>query len=135
MVDNEVTAKALLQKGGLKRRVTILPLNKIKGGGVDDARAAAASKVAQKAGGTATRAIELVGYDDGIDSVFCCTCVYELMLCFLVEVKSAMEYVFGNGIVCDCLDTARAVAYHPSVHKRVCGNVPLFQCIPFNTML
>jgi chromosome segregation ATPase len=35
------------------------------------------------------------------------------------EVKSAMEYVFGNGIVCDCLDTARAVAYHPSVNKKV----------------
>jgi structural maintenance of chromosome 2 len=66
VVDDEVTAKALLQKGGLKRRVTILPLNKIKGGVIDDARAAAAEKVAQKAGGTAKRAIELVGFDDGI---------------------------------------------------------------------
>jgi hypothetical protein len=47
---------------------------------------------------------------------------FELSLCFIhtmSEVKSAMEYVFGNGIVCDCLDTARAVAYHPSVNKKV----------------
>jgi structural maintenance of chromosome 2 len=65
---------------------------------IDKNRGAAASKIAQQAGGTASRAIELVGYDD--------------------EVKSAMEYVFGNGLICDCLDTARAVANHPNVMKK-----------------
>lgn len=99
VVDNEVTAKDLLQKGELKRRVTILPLNKIKGGGIDDVKAAAAGKIASQAGGTATRAIELVGYDS--------------------EVKAAMQYVFGNAIVCDTLETARAVALSSSVHKKV----------------
>ncbi len=29
VVDDELTAKALLQKGSLRRRVTIIPLNKI----------------------------------------------------------------------------------------------------------
>lgn len=106
-----MTAKALLEKGQLKRRVTILPLNKMKSGGIDDAKAATASKIAHKAGGTATRAIELVGFDD--------------------EVTSAMQYVFGNAIVCDNLDTARAVANNSAVHKKVCLSFHLFMCVYF----
>ena len=31
MVDNEVTAKELLEKGKLTKRVTIIPLNKVGG--------------------------------------------------------------------------------------------------------
>lgn len=31
VVDNEVTGKLLFEKGGLRRRVTIIPLNKIQG--------------------------------------------------------------------------------------------------------
>jgi len=44
------------------------------------------------------RAIELVGYDQ--------------------DVRAAMEYAFGDKIVCDSLDTARKVAHDPKVHKK-----------------
>ena len=99
VVDDTETAKALLQKGQLRRRVTIIPLNKIaRHGLIPDGKVAAAAAVAAKAGGTATRALELVGYDD--------------------EVAAAMEYAFGDKLVCDTLATARAVANHPSVNKK-----------------
>ena len=37
VVDTEVTGKKLLQKGELKRRYTIIPLNKISARAIDDA--------------------------------------------------------------------------------------------------
>jgi structural maintenance of chromosome 2 len=100
VVDDEITAKALLQKGALKRRVTIIPLNKVSRGGlIDDKKAAAAGKVAKDAtGGTAARAIEFVGFDE--------------------EVRAAMEYAFGDKFVCDSLQTARATANHKDVQKK-----------------
>ena len=100
VVDDEITAKALLQKGALKRRVTIIPLNKVSRGGlIDDKKAAAAGKVAKAAtGGTAARAIEFVGFDE--------------------EVRAAMEYAFGDKFVCDSLQTARATANHKDVQKK-----------------
>jgi structural maintenance of chromosome 2 len=33
-------------------------------------------------------------------------------------VRAAIEYSFGDKLVCDCLDTARAVANHPSVQRK-----------------
>ena len=100
VVDDEQTAKSLLQKGGLRRRVTIIPLNKISRGGlIDDKKAATASKIAKGAtGGTATRAIEFVG--------------------FQADVQAAMEYAFGDKFVCDSLATARATANHKDVQRK-----------------
>jgi len=51
VVDNEQTGKLLLQKGRLKRRVTIIPLNKIARGVVDPDRMRKAKEVATKEGG------------------------------------------------------------------------------------
>jgi structural maintenance of chromosome 2 len=99
VVDNEVTAKEVLQKGALKRRVTFVPLNKIsRNGMIGDDKVAAAASIAAKKGGTAVRALELVGFDE--------------------EVRAAMEYAFGDKLVCDTLDTARAVANNPAVNRK-----------------
>lgn len=98
IVDTETTGKLLLEKGQLKKRVTILPLNKINNRCTDPAKVANAKKIAQKAGGTAQLALELVGYD--------------------ADVSRAMEYVFGNTIICDTGDVAKAVAFDPSVKNR-----------------
>lgn len=47
VVDNEQTGKLLLQKGQLKRRVTIIPLNKISHNVIDSGRMKKARDVAK----------------------------------------------------------------------------------------
>jgi structural maintenance of chromosome 2 len=45
VVDSEQTGKLLLEKGGLQRRITIIPLNKIQASGVPARAQAAATKL------------------------------------------------------------------------------------------
>ena len=45
VVDSEQTGKLLLEKGGLQRRITIIPLNKIQASGVPGRAQAAATKL------------------------------------------------------------------------------------------
>ena len=92
VVDTEVTGKALLAKGQLQKRVTIIPLNKI------DARVATESHIArasQLSGGDAKLAVSLVTSDD--------------------EVQNVMAYVFGKAFVCKDAATARRVAFDKGV--------------------
>jgi structural maintenance of chromosome 2 len=89
IVDNENTGKLLLQKGDLKKRVTILPLNKISNRMTDPNKVKNAKTIAQSRGCTANLAIELIGYDE--------------------EVKRAMEHVFGSTIICDSSDVANEI--------------------------
>lgn len=98
VVDNEQTGKLLLQKGGLRKRVTILPLNKIAGRCVEPAKVKNAERLAAKMGGTAKLALELVGYDE--------------------ELRRAMEYVFGSAIICNSPEIAKAIAFDPSIRNR-----------------
>ncbi len=84
VVDDEKTGKALLERGQLRRRVTLIPLNKVRAGRLDDKRCARASSVAKKAGGTARIALEFVGHEQ--------------------HVKNAVEYAFGGALVCDSMD-------------------------------
>lgn len=77
VVDTEATAKALLARGQLRQRVTIIPLNKVSGREVPPPAAAAARRLA---GDKAQPALELVGYDG--------------------ELSAAMKYVFGGAFVC-----------------------------------
>ncbi|KAM3340612.1 structural maintenance of chromosomes protein 2-1 isoform X1 [Capsicum galapagoense] len=93
VVDTEDTGKQLLQKGGLRKRVTIIPLNKIQTRPVPPRHQNAAAKLVGK--GNAEVAISLVGYDE--------------------ELKSAMEYVFGSTFVCKTIDAAREVAFSREV--------------------
>ena len=77
VVQNEVVGSMLLQKGRLRRRVTIIPLSKIQ-----PTRAAEEKVQAAKAltPGRAELALRLIGHDE--------------------EVESAMAYVFGNVMIC-----------------------------------
>ncbi|GJT65087.1 structural maintenance of chromosomes protein 2-1 [Tanacetum coccineum] len=93
VVDSENTGKQLLQKGDLRRRVTIIPLNKIQSKPVPPRVQNAAVKLASK--GNAEVALSLVGYDD--------------------ELQTAMEYVFGSTFVCKTSDAAREVAFDHNV--------------------
>jgi chromosome segregation ATPase len=78
--------KQLLQHGNLRRRVTIIPLNKIQYYTVSSrVRQAAVSLVGKE---NAEIALSLVGYEE--------------------ELKNAMEYVFGSTFVCKTISLGRA---------------------------
>ena len=81
IVDENITAKALLKNGKLERRVTIIPLDVIKSRQLSPSTCEQAGSIADSLNATAMPAIELVGFDE--------------------EVRQAMEYVFGASIVVD----------------------------------
>jgi len=95
VVDSEVTGTQLLQGGKLRKRVTIIPLNKIAAFKAQAQCIATAQKIAP---GKVDLALSLVGYDD--------------------EVSAAMEYVFGNTLICADADTAKRVTFDPNVRMR-----------------
>lgn len=96
VVDTEVTGKKLLEKGELKRRYTIIPLNKIS------ARCIAPEtlRVAQN----------LVGPDN----VHVALSLVE----YKPELQKAMEFVFGTTFVCDNMDNAKKVAFDKRIMTR-----------------
>lgn len=89
VVDEAITGKALLNKGKLERRVTIIPLDKIRGRRVAASTCDRASDIASSMDSTASAAIELVGFDE--------------------EVRTAMEYVFGSTLVVDGMKAANQI--------------------------
>ncbi|KAL6896399.1 RecF/RecN/SMC protein [Trichoderma evansii] len=95
VVDSEVTGTQLLQKGRLRKRVTIIPLNKISAFRASAQSIATAQNLAP---GKVDLALTLVGYDE--------------------QVASAMEYVFGNTLICADAETAKKVTFHPNVRMR-----------------
>jgi structural maintenance of chromosome 2 len=95
VVDNEVVGTQLLQGGKLRKRVTIIPLNKIAAFKASAQTIATAQKLAP---GKVDLALSLVGYDD--------------------EVSAAMEYVFGNTLICADAETAKQVTFNPNVRMR-----------------
>ncbi|KAK5660221.1 hypothetical protein OQA88_12755 [Cercophora sp. LCS_1] len=95
VVDTEVTGTQLLKGGKLRKRVTIIPLNKIAAFKASAQTIATAQKIAP---GKVDLALSLVGYDD--------------------EVSAAMEYVFGNTLVCADAETAKRVTFDPNVRMR-----------------
>uniref|UniRef100_A0A0D3EXJ7 Structural maintenance of chromosomes protein n=1 Tax=Oryza barthii TaxID=65489 RepID=A0A0D3EXJ7_9ORYZ len=93
VVDTETTGKQLLQNGDLKRRVTIIPLNKIQTGTIPERVRQAARRLVGAE--NVTLALELVGYVE--------------------EVKNAMTYVFGSTFVCRNMESAKEVAFNREV--------------------
>ncbi|XP_009813715.2 structural maintenance of chromosomes protein 2 [Gavia stellata] len=96
VVDTEVTGKTLLEKGELKRRYTIIPLNKIS------ARCAGQDtvKLAQTLAGhdNLHLALSLVGYES--------------------ELQKAMEYVFGTTLICNDMNNAKKVTFDKRIMMR-----------------
>ena len=95
VVDSSQTGNQLLQNGKLRKRVTIIPLNKIAAFKASADKIGAAQKLAP---GKVDLALSLVGYDD--------------------EVSAAMEYVFGSTLVCEDAETAKRVTFDPAVRMK-----------------
>ena len=95
VVDSSETGTQLLQNGKLRKRVTIIPLNKIAAFKASAVKIGAAQNLAP---GKVDLALSLVGYDK--------------------EVLAAMEYVFGSTLVCEDAETARKVTFDPAVRMK-----------------
>ncbi|SZF02114.1 unnamed protein product [Blumeria hordei] len=95
VVDNEMTATQLLQSGNLRKRVTIIPLNKIAAFRAASEKIGAAQTAAP---GKVNLALSLIGFND--------------------EVSTAMEYVFGNTLICNDATTARRVTFDAAVRMK-----------------
>lgn len=95
VVDTEVTGTQLLKGGRLRKRVTIIPLNKISTFKASAQTIATAQRIAP---GKVNLALSLVGYDH--------------------EISAAMEYVFGNTLICEDAETAKRVTFDPNVRMR-----------------
>ncbi|EJK66002.1 hypothetical protein THAOC_13093 [Thalassiosira oceanica] len=89
VVDEATTGKALLDKGKLQRRVTIIPLDKIVPRRVSSSTVDRASSMAKDMDTTSQPAIELVGFDE--------------------EVRNAIEHVFGSTLVVDGMNAANSI--------------------------
>ncbi|XP_071436184.1 structural maintenance of chromosomes protein 2 [Pithys albifrons albifrons] len=96
IVDTEVTGKKLLEKGELKHRYTIIPLNKISARCVQ----ADTVKLAQSLAGPDNLhlALALVVYES--------------------ELQKAMEYVFGTTLICNNMDNAKKVTFDKRIMTR-----------------
>nr|XP_030113530.3 structural maintenance of chromosomes protein 2 [Taeniopygia guttata] len=96
VVDTEVTGKKLLEKGELKRRYTIIPLNKISARCLQENIV----KLAQSLAGRTSLylALSLIGYKS--------------------ELQKAMEYVFGTTLVCNNMDSAKKVTFDKRIMTR-----------------
>ncbi|CAG8773612.1 14534_t:CDS:2, partial [Acaulospora morrowiae] len=92
VVENEKVGAQLLDKGKLKKRVTIIPLNKIKSSRVSAEKIATAQNIAP---GKVHLALTLIGYEQ--------------------EVTAAMEYVFGGTLICSDADTANKITFNKRV--------------------
>lgn len=95
VIEDHVAASALLEKGKLQRKVTMIPLNQIKAFVASADKLAAAGALSK---GKAKLALELIGYDD--------------------EVAKAMEFVFGGTLICPDSETAKRVTFHDNVRLK-----------------
>ena len=98
VVDTDETSKLILQRGQLRHRTTFCPLNKITCQVISTSRVGMAKELAKKKGANANLALELVDFDE--------------------NVRKAMEYAFGNTIICDRPDVANTITYSPQISTR-----------------
>jgi structural maintenance of chromosome 2 len=98
VVDSEQTGKLLLTNGKLKKRVTIMPLNKISNRCIESEKVQLAKRIAAQHGGNAYLALELVQFDE--------------------EVRRGIEFVFGNTIICDNQEIAKLIAFDRNIRTK-----------------
>ncbi|XP_058799887.1 structural maintenance of chromosomes protein 2 isoform X2 [Phymastichus coffea] len=96
MVDNEEIGKKLLKNGQLQTRVTIIPLNKISGRPMDQRIVDTAQKLAGEE--NVQPALSLIDYPE--------------------VTRPAMQYIFGNVLICKDMDVAKRVAFHSNVQRK-----------------
>ncbi|KAF8489517.1 condensin complex subunit SMC2 [Russula emetica] len=95
VVEDERVGKDLLERGGIKKRVTLIPLNKIRAFKLSAEKLQNAKHLAP---GKVRPALSLVGYPD--------------------EVAEAIAFVFSDTLICDDAASAQAVTFAREVGVR-----------------
>ncbi|KAG0322604.1 Structural maintenance of chromosomes protein 2 [Linnemannia gamsii] len=95
VVDNEVVGSQLLKNGKLRKRVTIIPLNKIQAFRAHAQKIATAQRLAP---GKVDLALTLIGFDQ--------------------HLETAMAYIFGNTLICADAATAKKVTFNQDVRMK-----------------
>ncbi|KAG6868858.1 hypothetical protein C0993_008987 [Termitomyces sp. T159_Od127] len=95
VVENEKVGSEILKNGKLKKRVTLIPLNKISTYKLSAKQLDAAQRLAP---GKVRPALSLVTYKD--------------------EVANAIAYVFGDNLICDDAESAKRVTFSKDVGVR-----------------
>ncbi|KAG2232864.1 hypothetical protein INT48_006316 [Thamnidium elegans] len=95
VVENEKVGGQLLDKGKLRRRWTLIPLNKIQGKKISHHKIAKAEKIAP---GKVNLALSLIGYED--------------------EVHEAMEWIFGGTFICDDAQSAKNITFNKEIFTK-----------------
>lgn len=93
IVEDQETAKALLERGNLTRNTTFLPLNRIQGKSLSDKLRKAEELVGPE---NVKAAIHLVDYDER-------------------KYQKAMEFVFGDTLICTNMQMAKEVTFRVRV--------------------
>lgn len=95
VVQDSQTATQLLERGRLRKRVTIIPLDKIYTRPISSQVLDLAKKIAP---GKVELAINLIRFDQSI--------------------TKAMEFIFGNSLICEDPETAKKITFHPKIRAR-----------------
>ena len=99
VVNNQIVGAQLLEHGRLKRRVTLIPLNKIRAKITERSKVQIAKQIGPH---KVDLALDLIKYNE--------------------DSKKAMEYIFGNRLICEDPETAKNVTFNHQVHT---GSVTL----------
>ncbi|KAG6816223.1 hypothetical protein H0H87_007594 [Tephrocybe sp. NHM501043] len=95
VVENEKVGSDILKNGKLKKRVTLIPLNKITPYRLNPRQLEAAERLAP---GKVHPALSLVTYED--------------------DIANAIAYVFGDNLICDDAESAKRVTFSREVGVR-----------------
>eukprot|EP01083_Nonionella_stella_P026491 72962_1 len=96
VVDTQETAKLLFKRGQMKKRVTMIPLNKISARVLDRRVIKNAENLVGR--DNVSLALTLVGYD--------------------AELEKAMQFVFGQTLICPDMNMAKSVTFNKNVRAR-----------------
>ena len=94
VVDSKETGKALLKNGKLAQRVTLVPLDSVSPHMAEEHKVSKAVKKAKKEGGWCCLAIDCLSKKE-----------------ISPKVWPAMQYAFGQTLICDSAATAKAIAF------------------------
>lgn len=95
VVDSSDVASALLEKGQLKKRVTIIPLDKISAKSIPNSSVSLAKELCPE---KVELALNLIDFEN--------------------ELAKAMAYIFGSTFICQDPQTAKAVTFNPKIRAR-----------------
>lgn len=95
VVENSDDASSLLEKGQLRKRVTIIPLDKIHPRPIGEQAVKHAKTICP---GQVEIAINLIDFDK--------------------DLTKAMQYIFGSTFICDSPDVAKTITFDPKIRAR-----------------